>query len=194
MARSWKTCSRRSASARRHGQDTADLTIVGVQRDLAGSLDPGDVVVQAGRPVLVVPSQVETLQLKLAMICWKDTREARRAITDALPLLSKVQEVVVVEVVEAESSRDAAHARVDDVISWLKRHDIAASARVFHCPMGEDQSYFSMAGMLLWRGHMDTRDCVSGRRRSQWRVTQSMVGRSVHDDADRNSRHDVFYV
>ena len=37
MARSWKTCSRRSASARRHGQDTAELTTVGAQRDLAGS-------------------------------------------------------------------------------------------------------------------------------------------------------------
>jgi nucleotide-binding universal stress UspA family protein len=120
----------------------ADLVIVGAQHnglsDLAGSLDPGDLVMQVGRPVLVIPSQVEALQLKLAMICWKDTREARRAVSDALPLLGKVQEVVVAEVIEAESSRDAAHARLDDVIFWLKRHGVAASARVFHCPMGEN--------------------------------------------------------
>ena len=121
----------------------ADLILVGARRDglsdLAGSLDPGDLVMRVGRPVLVIPSKVDTFNLKLAMICWKDTREARRAVSDALPLLSKVQEIVVVEIIESESSRDAAHARVDDVISWLKRHGIAAFARVFHCPMGEDR-------------------------------------------------------
>ena len=120
----------------------ADLVIVGAQRnglvsDLAGSLDPGDLVMQIGRPILVVPPQVKSLELKLAMVCWKDTREARRAVSDALPLLQKTQEVVVVEVIPDESSRDAAHGRVDDVISWLKRHGIGAFARVFHCPERE---------------------------------------------------------
>lgn len=174
MARSWKTCSRRSASARRHGQDTADLTIVGAQRDLAGSLDPGDVVVQAGRPVLVVPSQVETLQLKLAMICWKDTREARRAITDALPLLSKVQEVVVVEVVEAESSRDAAHARVDDVISWLKRHDIAASC--FPLPHGGGSKLFQYGGDVIVAG------AYGHTRLREWPSALAMACYAVNDN------------
>jgi nucleotide-binding universal stress UspA family protein len=120
----------------------ADLVMVGAQRDglsdLTGSLDPGELVMQVGRPVLVIPSQVEALKLKLAMICWKDTREARRAVSDALPLLSKVQEVVVVEVIESESRRDVAHARLDDVIFWLERHGVPAFARVFHCSMGED--------------------------------------------------------
>jgi nucleotide-binding universal stress UspA family protein len=121
----------------------ADLVIVGAQSDglmsdLAGSLDPGDLVMHVGRPVLVVPSQVEGLKLNLAMICWKDTREARRAVRDALPLLGKVQEVVVVEVIHDESLRDAAHGRVDDVVSWLERHGIKAFARVFHCPVRED--------------------------------------------------------
>jgi nucleotide-binding universal stress UspA family protein len=121
----------------------ADLLVISAQRnglvsDLAGSLDPGDLVMQIGRPILVVPPQVKSLKLKLAMVCWKDTREAQRAVSDALPLLQKTQEVVVVEVIADESSRDAAHGRVDDVISWLKRHGIEAFARVFHCPERED--------------------------------------------------------
>jgi nucleotide-binding universal stress UspA family protein len=121
----------------------ADLVIVGAQRngfvsDLAGSLDPGELVMQIGRPILVVPPQVKSLELKLAMVCWKDTREARRAVSDALPLLQKTQEVVVVEVVPDESSRDAAHDRVDDVIAWLKGHGIGAFARVFHRLERED--------------------------------------------------------
>jgi len=68
------------------------------------------------------------------MVCWRDTREARRAVSDALPLLQKTQQVVVVELVPDESGRDAAHGRVDDVIAWLKRHGVAAFARVFHWP------------------------------------------------------------
>ena len=121
----------------------ADLLVIGAQRnglvsDLAGSLDPGDLVMQIGRPILVVPPQVKSFELKLAMVCWRDTREARRAVSDALPLLRKTQDVVVVEVVPDESGRDAAHGRVDDVISWLKRHGIGAFARVFHCAERED--------------------------------------------------------
>jgi nucleotide-binding universal stress UspA family protein len=121
----------------------ADLVIVGAQRngfvsDLAGSLDPGDLVMQIGRPILVVPPQVKSLKLKLAMVCWKETREARRVVSDALPLLRKTQQVAVVEVIPDESSRDAAHSRVDDVISWLKHHGIGAFGRVFHCPERED--------------------------------------------------------
>ena len=121
----------------------ADLLVIGAQRNglvsnLAGSLDPGDLVMQIGRPILVVPPQVKSLGLKLAMVCWKDTREARRAVSDALPLLQKMQEVVVVEVIQDESTRVAAHSRVDDVIAWLKGHGIEAFARVFHCPERED--------------------------------------------------------
>jgi len=121
----------------------ADLVVIGAPRnslvsDLVGNLDPSDLVMQVGRPILVVPPQVQTLKLKLGVVCWKDTREARRAVSDALPLLHKTQEVVVVEVISDESDRDAAHNRVDDVIFWLERHGIGAFARVFHCPERQD--------------------------------------------------------
>ena len=145
----------------------ADLLVVGAQRNGLGNLDPGDLVMQVGRPVLVVPPQVKSLALKLAMVCWKDTREARRAVSDALPLLQKTQEVVVVEVIPDESSRDAAHGRVDDVISWLKRHGIGAFARVFHCPEREDpmEKLFQYGADLIVAGaygHTRLREWVFG--------------------------------
>jgi nucleotide-binding universal stress UspA family protein len=168
----WRSAIARPADYVSREARAADLVIVGAQRDgvmsdLAGSLDPGDLVMQAGRPILVVPSQIEALKLKLAMICWKDTREARRAVRDALPLLSKVQEVVVVEVIQDESTRDAAHGRVDDVISWLERHRVGAFARVFHCLVGEDPmeklfqygADFIVAGAY---GHTRLREWVLG--------------------------------
>lgn len=114
----------------------SDLVITGANHagelmDQFASLDPGDLVMQAGWPVIVVPSEVERLRLKCAMVAWKDTREARRAVSDALPLLQKVQEVVVVEVIQDQTFRPAAHRQLDDVIAWLGRHGISAVGRAF---------------------------------------------------------------
>src|SRR3974377_1568790 len=139
----WRAAIARPADYISREARAADLVVIGAQRnglvsDLAGSLDPGDLVMQVGRPLLVAPPQMEALKLKLAMVCWKDTREARRAVSDALPLLQKTQQVAVVEVIPDESGRDAAHGRVDDVIAWLKRHGIEAFARVFQCPERDD--------------------------------------------------------
>jgi hypothetical protein len=68
----------------------ADLLIVRRDRiagDSSRSLDPGAVVLKAGRPVLVVPPDIQSLAAELIAIGWKDNREARRAVRDALPLL-----------------------------------------------------------------------------------------------------------
>ena len=95
----------------------SDLVVVGRDRDdlvpdpLLGHLDLVDFVMQAGRPVLVVPPNVGSIKLKSAMVAWKDTREARRAVRDALPLLRKVQDVIVVEVIDDVSYRGASQNR-----------------------------------------------------------------------------------
>jgi nucleotide-binding universal stress UspA family protein len=168
----WRSAIARPVQYVSHEARAADLVIVGASpdgltSDLAGSLDPGDLVMQVGRPILVVPPQVKSLKLKLAVVCWNDTREARRAVSDALPLLNKFQEVVVVEVIQDESSRDAAHARVDDVIAWLERHGIGASARVFHCPEREDpmEKLFQYGADIIVAGaygHMRLREWIFG--------------------------------
>lgn len=139
----WRTAMARPADYVAREARAADLIVTGANRegllfDRPWRLDPGDLVMQAGRPILVVPPEAEDLKLKCAMVAWKEAREARRAVSDALPLLRKVEEVVVAEVVEDEAGRAAAHSRVDDVASWLDRHGIAASARVFQFPERED--------------------------------------------------------
>jgi nucleotide-binding universal stress UspA family protein len=113
----------------------ADLIITGANRDgvlldPVRRLDPSDLVLRAGRPVFVVPPQAEHLALNRVMVAWKDTREARRAVADALPLLAKAKDVVVVEVVEEDDQRAAARARIDEVVAWLAHHGISATARV----------------------------------------------------------------
>jgi nucleotide-binding universal stress UspA family protein len=82
----------------------------------------------AGRPVLTVPPEIDSFRRRHILVAWKDTRESRRAISDALPILANAGEVSVVEVVENGSS-DSAQERVTDVARWLKQHGISASAR-----------------------------------------------------------------
>ena len=93
---------------------------------------------RAGRPVLIVPPEVEHLILDCAIVAFNDTREARRAVSDALPLLQKVRQVVAVEIIYDEAYRSTARVRLDDLVAWLRRHGVAASARVFDFPTGTD--------------------------------------------------------
>jgi nucleotide-binding universal stress UspA family protein len=109
----------------------ADLIIVGGQTgqpDTTCQIDAGDLTLRAGRPVLVVPAETEFLKLNCVVVAWKDTREARRAVVDALPLLHKAREVLVVELLESGEDQAAAKTRVDDVAHWLVRRGISASA------------------------------------------------------------------
>ena len=112
----------------------ADLIVTGVapaDLDPSRRMDVGELLMQAGRPVLVVPDGAKVPSLQHAMVAWKNTRETRRAVVDALPLLRRV---ATVSVVEAASEEDMADARqhVRDVVDWLGRHDIAARGEVVH--------------------------------------------------------------
>jgi nucleotide-binding universal stress UspA family protein len=98
--------------------------------DPFAEINPSDLVMQAGRPLLVVANDCDWLDLRSVLIGWKDTAEARRAAADALPLLRKATDVSVVEVVEEESHRAAALSRVRDVVAWLARHGVRASELV----------------------------------------------------------------
>ncbi|MGA2549140.1 MAG: universal stress protein [Burkholderiaceae bacterium] len=89
----------------------------------------GDLVMQLGRPILIVPLEAPQSPLTTALIGWKDSREARRAIADALPLLKTMEKVYVGTVVPKEDA-EKEPSGLSDVISWLKAHEIAAEPRV----------------------------------------------------------------
>jgi nucleotide-binding universal stress UspA family protein len=93
-------------------------------------VSPSDLVMQTGRPLLVVPDACNWLDLRSVMIAWKDTAEARRAVADALPLLHKASDITIVEIVEEQADRTAALSRVKDVAAWLSRHGVSASGQV----------------------------------------------------------------
>jgi len=90
--------------------------------------DVANLVMQAGRPVLVVPPDATAFSADRILVAWKDTREARRAVSDALPLLAKAREVHVLVIPEPESNDAATLAGADDVVNWLARHGVQATA------------------------------------------------------------------
>jgi nucleotide-binding universal stress UspA family protein len=118
---------------------SADLVIMNMNR---GSLfdqrdvNVGDLVMRVGRPVLIAPPALETLDLDRVIVGWKDTREARRAVVDALPFLKVAARVSIVEIAD-ESSIVEARRRLDEVVAWLRRHGVVAES--FAAPAtGED--------------------------------------------------------
>ncbi|HLX14064.1 MAG TPA: universal stress protein [Bradyrhizobium sp.] len=108
---------------------SADIVVTGGRSDAFSDpfamVTPRDLVMEAGRPLLVVPDSVEWLDLRSQLVAWKDTPEARRAIASSLPMLRKAKDVTVAEIVETGGS-EAAAARVRDVVTWLSRHGVSA--------------------------------------------------------------------
>ena len=110
---------------------SADIIVSGGSSDAFSDpftmVTPKDLVMEAGRPLLVVPDSVGWLDLRSVLVAWKDTPEVRRAIVASLPMLGKAKDVTVAEIVEARGSQAAAAARVRDVVTWLSRHGVSAS-------------------------------------------------------------------
>ena len=113
---------------------SADLVVIGrdLERLRAGMYrtpDPGEVIMAAGRPVLVVPPGAAKLDASHVVVAWKDTREARRAVWDASPFLRAAEAVHVIEVAAAAEIQEAT-ARVSDVVRHLDRHQVKAKGEV----------------------------------------------------------------
>ncbi len=128
---------------------SADLVVVGRTSteddiDIMMSADPGEVILGAGRPVLMVPPGVETLTVKTVVIAWKDSREARRAVSDALPLLRRADEIHVVEI----ASKAAAPAAGRDVADWLAGHGLRAEPHAYRAEGPAGAAFLDRASLL----------------------------------------------
>jgi nucleotide-binding universal stress UspA family protein len=107
---------------------SADL-IVSFKRPIQANddLEVGTLVLKAGRPVLLLSETGLAMPPKV-LVTWKDTREARRAVRDALPFLRRGSSVHVIEIVEGDWSQSAAESHLKDVVAWLATHDINATS------------------------------------------------------------------
>lgn len=120
---------------------SADLIITSAMtKDERGGTERvkvGDLVMQSGRPVLIVPVSVLSLELNHIVIAWKNTREARRAVVDALPLLRLANQVTLLQLAE-EHLREQVSERQTQVVDWLISHDVVAQTRFVSLNDGAD--------------------------------------------------------
>jgi nucleotide-binding universal stress UspA family protein len=111
----------------------ADLVVVDAKGADAGSsyrkADPADVIMTSGRPVLVTPAGGSHLKARTIVIAWKDTREARRAVADAMPFLKRAEQVIVQAVCPGDQMETAGF-QTSDVANALKRHGVPARPNV----------------------------------------------------------------
>ena len=93
------------------------------QSDNFHYLDSAEAILRMGRPTLSVPEGVTGLSADRIVVGWKDTREARLAVRDALPFLARASKVTVAEICTSDE-QDAANRRLRDVASYLERHSV----------------------------------------------------------------------
>jgi nucleotide-binding universal stress UspA family protein len=154
----------------------ADLIVAGrLKRDgrTPMSVNGGDLVMAAGRPVLFVPPGVDHLSGKRAVIGWKDGREARRAVWDSLPLLKTAEEVFVVSI-------DTDHESAKDVAAYLGTHGIEAGV------LSRPQSPTPVADELVHLAQQEGADLVVCGAYGHSRAREWVFGGVTQDLLDRS--------
>jgi nucleotide-binding universal stress UspA family protein len=133
----WRCLQRRPVDALADTARAADLIVAGATTGEFGDsyrrADVAELVLAAGRPVLVAPANAVELRARSIVVAWKDTREARRAVMDALPFLERAEEVVVLAVCDPDGA-EAAKLQTKDVAAMLRRRLVPARSAVVPAP------------------------------------------------------------
>ena len=135
----WRSGAHFPTQAVLHELRSSDLLIIG--RDESNStnkfnqgIDPVTVLLRAGRPVLMIPSHVTSLPLQRIVVAWKDTREARRVVLDALPYLRRANSVFVAAVCEPGAEEAEIRNQLEDVSNYLAGHGVPAELKIILKP------------------------------------------------------------
>jgi nucleotide-binding universal stress UspA family protein len=119
--------------------DTGELTSLAQAADLLimGQTKPGgrpaptwrpeEIVICCGRPVLMVPYIGNYSNVgRRVLIAWDGSREAVRALNDALPLIRSAEEVTLMTVRARPKDLDPNNGSTGPVVRHLARHGITA--------------------------------------------------------------------
>lgn len=98
----------------------ADIIVLGVDRPLQDAQRQlfAGVLIGSGRPILLAPAAATTEKFAHVVIAWKPSREAARAVHDAMPLL---QRAVLVPLLLVEPQTGSV-SQGDDPAEWLANH------------------------------------------------------------------------
>ncbi|BAU89989.1 universal stress protein, UspA [Methylorubrum populi] len=123
----------------------ADLLVVG-RRGVddapfgALSVPPGPVLMEAARPILVVPPRTEHLRGARIVVAWKDGLEARRAVSAALPFIREADQVFV-----ASTGEGARYEGAEDVAGHLARHGASVTTHLLRTAVSDSDELLRFA-------------------------------------------------
>ncbi|MBV9835892.1 MAG: universal stress protein [Alphaproteobacteria bacterium] len=142
----------------------ADLVIVSWSEAAWVSPQASSVVVAAGRPVLVVPAGNSFASCaQRVLVAWNASREAARAMQDALPFLQRAEQVILLS-----AGDDAGVASsVSDAVAYLEAHDV--TARPDHRAMhGHDAGQAILRAARCHRADMIVMGAFGHSRLHEW--------------------------
>lgn len=151
---------------------SADLVILG-QADPETAADDGtspsfvaDVVLNSGKPVLIVPyaGHFENVGRRM-MVAWTSAREAGRALTDSLPMLERSEAVEVVLFDEGDGGVNHS-----DVQTYLQDHGVNATVKRYP---GDE---LSAGELILSRASDDEADCIVMGAYGHSRLKETLLG------------------
>ncbi len=143
-----------------------DLSVVGFDKSGGSDLQRrtfNAALFYSGRPVIVVPEMAEVRGApSRIMVAWSPTREAARAVHDALPLLRTAAEVRIV-VVDDERTKVELDQPGADIALHLARHGVRAYAH--YVPAGPngvtatllDEARYGGAELIVLGGYGHSR-------------------------------------
>jgi nucleotide-binding universal stress UspA family protein len=109
----------------------ADLAVLGRAAEGAEfSLDAiGNILVACGRPVLVVPDAPSAAIGATIAVAWKETAEAARAVTAAMPFLERAEKIVVISASDSDFDAEASAESAEKLASRLRRYGMRVESR-----------------------------------------------------------------
>lgn len=140
------TLNARAADLILTGSPAVDLIV-----DHHRTLDTASLILAAGRPIIVASQMLAPIKAGNILIAWNDTREARRAVADAMPFLIMARDVVIATV---NHGSPVPHDNVADVEMFLARHGVKARSEVL------DARHCEPADLLLQLGREITADLI----------------------------------
>lgn len=135
-----------------------------------------DILRHSGRPVLVVPEgHAATLPPKRAVIAWKPTREASRAVADAMPLLHRadVVDVLVIDPAVGESAHGGEPGA--DIAAHLARHGLRVEV------VARPRMNFSVAYAVLDHARTVGADLIVAGGYGHSRLREAMLGGTTRE-------------
>jgi nucleotide-binding universal stress UspA family protein len=126
----WRSVVDSPARALAKAARAADLIVTGTATGVVNgdaTIDLGGLVIAAGRPVLLTGDS-DRLYADNVVIAWKDTKESRRAVRDAMPFLTAAKQVTTITIDDSDSPD--AEASVEDVSRYLVRHGVRSRTQL----------------------------------------------------------------